>query len=53
MKPEERARKKIDNQLKKANWTIQDYKKINLGAGPGVAIRDFPANARNFKMSQF
>jgi len=49
MKPEERARKKIDKQLKKANWTIQDYKKINLGAATGVAVRDFPANSRNLK----
>lgn len=49
MKPEERARKNIDKQLKKASWIIQDYSNINLGADPGVAICDFPANARNLK----
>ena len=41
MKPEEQARKDIDKQLKKANWAIQDSQNINLGAGPGVAIREF------------
>lgn len=45
MKPEEQARQDIDKQLDKANWNIQDYKKINLGAGPGVAVREFPTNA--------
>lgn len=45
MKPEERARKKIDKQLKKANWIIQDYSAINLGAGPGIAVREFPTKA--------
>ena len=41
MKPEERARQDIDKQLKKANWVIQDRSNINLGAGPGIAIREF------------
>ena len=41
MKPEEQARKDIDKQLKKANWAIQDRQNINLGAGPGIAIREF------------
>jgi len=49
MKPEEQARKNIDKQLKKANWIVQDRSNLNLGAGPGVAIRDFPANDRNLK----
>ena len=41
MKPEKQARKDIDKQLKKANWIIQDRQSINLGAGPGIAIREF------------
>lgn len=45
MKPEERARKDIDNQLKKANWVIQDRQNINLGAGQGIAIREFQTKA--------
>jgi len=49
MNPEERARKNIDKQLKKSNWTIQDRSNLNLGVGPGVAICDFPANYRNLK----
>jgi len=42
MKPEEKARQQIDKQLQKANWIIQDRLNVNLGAGPGVAIREFP-----------
>lgn len=42
MKPEEKARQEIDKQLKKSNWIIQDRLNVNLGAGPGVAIREFP-----------
>ena len=45
MKPEEQARKDIDKQLKKANWAIQDRQNINLGAGPGIAIREFHTKA--------
>ena len=42
VKPEDKARKRIDQLLEKAGWTIQDYKTINLGASPGIAVRDFP-----------
>ena len=45
MKPEERARKDIDKQLKKANWIIQDRSNLNLGAGSGIAVREFPTKA--------
>ena len=41
MKPEEKARQKIDQLLTDAGWTIQDYKDLNLGASLGVAIREF------------
>jgi len=42
MKPEEQARQDIDKHLQKADWIIQDRLNINLGAGPGIAIREFP-----------
>jgi len=40
--PEELARQKIDGLLIKAGWVIQDVKALNLGAGFGVAVREFP-----------
>jgi type I restriction enzyme M protein len=42
MKPEEKARQKIDQLLIDAGWTIQDYKDLNLGVSLGVAIREYP-----------
>ena len=41
MTPEEQARVQIDAQMKAAGWEIQDLKDINLGAGLGVAVREF------------
>ena len=43
--PEESARKKIDLLLDAAGWLVQDYKDLNLGAGVGVAVREFPLKA--------
>lgn len=42
--PEERARQKIDDQLAQCGWTVQDHAEMNISAGPGVAIREFPLN---------
>ena len=42
MKPEERARKKIDELLIAAGWAVQDYADLNLGASRGVAVREYP-----------
>ena len=42
MQPEEIARQTIDQKLQAAGWVAQDYKQMNLGAGRGVAIREFP-----------
>jgi len=42
MKPEERARQKIDQLLEAAGWAVQNFKELNLGASLGVAVRDFP-----------
>lgn len=42
MKPEEKARNQIDELLQQAGWIVQDRENLNLGAGLGVAIREFP-----------
>ena len=42
MTPEEKARIDIDRQLTAAGWTIQDRDTMNLYAGRGVAVREFP-----------
>jgi type I restriction enzyme, R subunit len=39
--PEEQAREIIDQKLTAAGWVVQDYSHLNLGAGPGVAVREF------------
>ncbi len=39
--PEAKARIEIDRQLVACGWAVQDYKRINLGAGRGVAVREF------------
>ena len=39
--PEEQAREIIDQKLIAASWVVQDFKQLNLGAGPGVAVREF------------
>src|SRR5947208_10267354 len=41
-KPEQLARKKIDELLSAAGWHVQDRKRANITAGRGVAIREFP-----------
>ncbi|THD79359.1 MAG: restriction endonuclease subunit R [Phenylobacterium sp.] len=40
--PEQKARQLIDAQLVAAGWIIQDREDINLGAGLGVVVREFP-----------
>jgi type I restriction enzyme, R subunit len=39
--PEDQARENIDAALEKAGWKVQDYKKANLSAARGVALRNF------------
>jgi type I restriction enzyme R subunit len=39
---EARARRKIDEQLTAAGWTVQGKDEIDVSAGPGVATREFP-----------
>jgi type I restriction enzyme R subunit len=42
---EARARREIDRQLLEAGWQVQDRTAANLGAGRGVAIREFTHSA--------
>jgi type I restriction enzyme R subunit len=44
MTPETKARQNIDQKLELAGWVIQDMKQINLGAGLGVAVREYPTD---------
>ena len=45
MTPEQIARENIDKLLSKAGWTIQDVNKLNLGASPGIAVREYPTKS--------
>jgi type I restriction enzyme, R subunit len=44
MTPEAQARQKIDQKLGQAGWVIQDMKQLNLSAGVGVAVREYPTD---------
>ena len=45
LKPEEEARKGIDDLLEKAGWVIQDYRAFHPGAGLGLAVREVPTSS--------
>jgi type I restriction enzyme R subunit len=40
--PEQEARLLIDAKLAAAGWIVQTYRDMNLGAGPGLAVTEFP-----------
>lgn len=40
--PEERARETIDKRLDESGWIVQSRDKVNVSAGPGVIVREFP-----------
>ena len=42
MTPEQQARAIIDKLLEQAGWSVQNADSINLYAGRGVAVREFP-----------
>ena len=42
MTPEQKARQQIDRMLDQCGWIVQDHGDMNISAGPGVAIREFP-----------
>ncbi|MGN1026082.1 MAG: type I restriction-modification enzyme R subunit C-terminal domain-containing protein [Faecousia sp.] len=44
MTPEQKAREAIDRKLEQAGWVVQDMKQLNLFAGLGVAVREFPTS---------
>lgn len=44
MSPEEKARLVIDEKLAQSGWIIQDMRQLNLAAGVGVAVREFPTS---------
>ena len=44
MTPEAEARQQIDERLQKAGWIVQSMKTLNITAGQGVAVREFPTS---------
>lgn len=44
MTPEQKAREIIDRKLEQSGWVVQDMKRINLFAGLGVVVREFPTS---------
>ena len=42
--PEQRARQTIDTKLEQSGWIIQNMRELNITAGIGVAIREFPTS---------
>ena len=42
MPPEQETRIEIDKLLAAAGWSVQDRDKVNLTAGSGVAVREYP-----------
>lgn len=45
MTPEAQARQLIDSKLEAAGWVVQDTKQLNLSAGPGIAVREYPTDS--------
>jgi type I restriction enzyme R subunit len=42
--PEQIARDNIDEQLLACGWIIQGVKEINLSAGKGIAVKEYPTD---------
>lgn len=42
--PEQLARDKIDALLEQSGWKVQDNKRIDFNAGPGIAVREYPTD---------
>lgn len=45
MTPEQKAREEIDRQLEQVGWLVQSLSEMNIFAGLGVAVREFPLNS--------
>ena len=41
-KPEQQARRLIDERLEAAGWIVQDRDELDLTSGRGIAVREFP-----------
>ena len=39
--PEQIARDRIDQLLEESGWLVQDFRRMNLAAGMGVAVREY------------
>ena len=44
--PEQIARDKIDKMLIEAGWIVQSKNEVDLGAGRGVALREYQAETK-------
>ena len=44
MTPEQRARQIIDTKLEQSGWIIQNFRDLNISAGAGIAVREFPTS---------
>ena len=42
MTPEQKSRVEIDRQLHGCGWIVQNHREMNLSAGNGIAVREFP-----------
>jgi type I restriction enzyme, R subunit len=42
MTPEQKARQEIDRQLEQCGWVVQNYSDMDMSAGLGIAVREFP-----------
>src|SRR5436309_6370756 len=42
MTPEQKSRQEIDRQLEQCGWVVQSFRDMNISAGLGVAVREFP-----------
>ena len=45
-KPEQIGRDKIDKMLIEAGWVVQSLNEVDLGAGRGVALREYHAETK-------
>src|SRR5213082_637617 len=50
--PEQKARKLIDQKLTAAGWNIQNRDELELTAGKGIAVREFPMKT-NFGFADY
>src|SRR5436190_5169539 len=44
--PEQKARREIDADLTAAGWIVQNRDELDLSAGRGIAVREFPMKSR-------